>query len=229
MTRRRGNVIAAVLAAAVLGAAGAGAGAAQAAALAVDHPCYYSFGRAHEPIYLSGAGFTPNVQVNLTLLGQIYHTNNPTSAAGAFLVHFPAPAFSGTRSRVTLGANDGRNAASTRFYLTDVKADFNPSSGAPSRLRVRFTITGLGAVLAFLHRNPHASVFAHYIRPNGRLKGTRQFGHLSGPCGDLTTPRTRLLPYSSELGSWKIYFDTNRSYRKSERAQVAVNFTVRQV
>lgn len=228
MTRRIRNVIAALSIAAVVGAAGAGA-AAQAATLAVDHPCYYSFGRAHEPIYLTGAGFTPNVLVNLTLLGKIYHTNNPTSAAGAFRVHFAAPAFRGTRTRVTLGASDGRNATSTRFYLTDVKADFNPSSGAPSRLRVRFTITGLGAVLAFLHRNPHASVFAHYIRPNGRLKGTRQFGHLSGPCGDLTTPRTRLLPYSSELGSWKIYFDTNRSYRKSERAQVAVNFGVRQV
>ena len=94
---------------------------------------------------------------------------------------------------------------------------------------VRFTITGLGAVLAFLHRDPHGSVFAHYIRPNGRLKGTRQFGHLKGPCGDLTTPRTRLLPFSSELGSWKVYLDTNRAYKKRELAQVVVGFTVRPI
>ena len=78
MTERRiRHVIAALSVAAALGAAGAGA--AQAATLAVDHPCYYSFGRAHEPIYLSGAGFTPQVLVNLTLLGQIYHTNDPTT------------------------------------------------------------------------------------------------------------------------------------------------------
>jgi hypothetical protein len=223
--RRIRNVVAAISIAAALGAAGATA--AQAATLTVDHPCYYSFGRAHQPIRVVGGGFAPNAPVNLMLFGQPYHTT--ASATGGFRGTIPAPAFGATRARVTLSATDGSNTASTRFYLTDVKADFNPSSGAPSRLRVRFTITGLGAVLAFLHRNPHGSVFAHYIRPNGRLKGTRQFGHLSGPCGDLTTSRTRLLPYSSEFGSWKVYLDTNRAYKRRETAQVVVGFTVRPV
>jgi hypothetical protein len=223
--RRIRNVVAAASTAAAIAAAGATA--AQAAKLTVDHPCYYSFGRAHQTIRVVGAGFAPNAIVNLTLFGQPYHTT--ASAAGGFRGTIPAPAFGATRARVTLAATDGRNTASTRFYLTDVKADFNPSSGAPSRLMVRFTITGLGAVLAFLHRDPHGSVFAHYIRPNGRLKGTRQFGHLKGPCGDLTTPRTRLLPFSSELGSWKVYLDTNRAYKKRELAQVVVGFTVRPI
>ena len=44
-------------------------------------------------------------------------------------------------------------------------------------------------MLGFLHRDPHGTVFAHYIRPNGKLTGTRQFGHLTGPCGDLRTRR----------------------------------------
>ena len=130
-------------------------------------------------------------------------------------------------ARVDTGIEQGT--AVTSFYLTDVKADFNPSAGAPSRLKVRFTVTGLGAVLDFLHRNPHGSLFAHYIRPNGRVKGTRKFGHLRGPCGDLTTSRTRLLPYASELGNWKVYLDTNRSYRKREPAQVVVGFKVRRI
>jgi hypothetical protein len=221
--RRIRNVVAAVSIAAALAAAGATA--AGAATLTVDHPCYSSFGGAHEPIRVVGAGFAPRATVNLTLLGQPYHTT--ADATGGFRGRIPAPSFGGTRASVTLAATDGRNAASARFRLTDVKADFNPSSGAPSRLMVRFTVTGLGAVLDFLHRNPHGSVFAHYIRPNGALKGTRQFGHLSGPCGDLRTSRTRLLPYASERGTWKVYLDTNPGYKKREVAQVVVGFTVR--
>jgi hypothetical protein len=222
--RRTRNVVVAVCIAAALAI---GASAAQAATLTVDHPCYYSFGRAHQTIHVVAAGFTPGGTVNLTLFGQPYHAT--ADAAGGFRGTIPAPAFGGARARVTLAATDGRNAASTRFYLTNVTADFNPSSGAPSRLKVRFTVTGLGAVLAFLHRNPHGSVFAHYIRPNGRLKGTRQFGHLNGPCGDLRTSRTRLLPYGSELGLWRVYLDTNRSYKKREIAQLVVGFTVTRV
>ena len=225
--RRTRTVVAAVSIAAAVAAAGAGA--AQAASVTVDHPCYYSFGAAHERIVLTATGFKPGVQLNLTVLGQTFHTTARTDSAGYIRANFPAPALRGTRARVTMTASDGTNTASARFYLTDVRADFTPSSGAPSRLRVRFTITGLGAVLAFLRRDPHGSVFAHYIRPNGRLKGTRQFGHLSGPCGDLTTARTRLLPFSSELGSWKVYLDTNRAYKRRERAQLMVGFTVRAV
>jgi hypothetical protein len=225
--RRTRNVVAAVSIAGALVAASVGA--AQAASVTADHPCYYSFGTAHERIVLTATGFKPGVQLNLTFLGQTFHTNGFTDSAGRIRANFPAPALRGTRARVTLTAGDGTNTASTRFYLTDVKADFNPSAGAPSRLKVRFTITGLGAVLAFLRRDPHGSVFAHYIRPNGRLKGTRQFGHLSGPCGDLTTSRTRLLPFSSELGSWKVYLDTNRAYKRRETAQLVVGFTVRPV
>jgi hypothetical protein len=216
-----------VAAVAVAALSAAGAGAAPAATLTVDHPCYYSFGRAHRSIHVVGAGFAPNAPVALTLAGQPYHTT--ASPTGGFSGSIAAPAFRGARARVTLTANDGQNTAGATFYLTNVTADFNPSSGAPSRLKVRFTIAGLGAVLAFLHRNPHATVFAHYIRPNGKLKGTRQFGHLTGPCGDLRTSRTRLLPFASELGLWKIYLDTNRSYKRHEIAQPFVSFKVRRI
>jgi hypothetical protein len=216
-----------VAAVAVAALSAAGAGAAPAATLTVDHPCYYSFGGAHQSIHVVGAGFAPNAPVGLTLAGQPYHST--ASATGGFSGSIAAPAFRGARARVALTANDGRNTAGATFYLTNVTGDFNPSSGAPSRLRVRFTIAGLGAVLGFLHRDPHGTVFAHYIRPNGKLKGTRQFGHLTGPCGDLRTSRTRLLPFTSELGAWKIYLDTNRSYKRHELAQLLVGFKVRRI
>ena len=106
----------------------------------------------HETIRVVGAGFAPSGTININLFGQPYHTT--ADSTGGFRGTIPAPAFGGTRARVTLAATDGQNSASTRLYLTDVKADFNPSSGAPSRLKVRFTITGLGAVLPYSAATP---------------------------------------------------------------------------
>jgi hypothetical protein len=203
----------------------AGATAAQGATVTPDHPCYYSFSRTQQNVRLRLAGFRPGIQVNLTFLGRIFHTNRFTDAAGRVQAQFPAPSFRGTRTRISLTASDGTSSALTRFSLTDVRADFSPSRGSPAR-KVRFRITGLGSVLAALRRNPHSRVYAHYIRPNGRLKGTRKFGRLGGPCGDLVTSRTPLLPYAAERGTWTVYFDANQRYIRSERAQVLVTFKV---
>ena len=41
--------------------------------------------------------------------------------------------------------------------------------------------------------------------------------------------QNRLLPYSSELGLWRVYLDTNAGYKKREIAQLVVGFTVSRV
>ena len=43
----------------------------------------------------------------------------------------------------------------------------------------------------------------------------------------MLTGRIRLLPYSSELGTWRVYLDTNPTYKRREGARVSVGFTVR--
>jgi hypothetical protein len=45
----------------------------------------------------------------------------------------------------------------------------------------------------------------------------------------LRTGKIRLLPYPSELGSWRVYLDTNPTYKRREVAQVLIGFTVRTV
>ena len=59
-----------------------------------------------------------------------FHTNRFTDSAGRVRARFPAPSFRGTRTRLTLTASDGQNLARARFYLTDVRADFSPSTTA---------------------------------------------------------------------------------------------------
>ena len=45
----------------------------------------------------------------------------------------------------------------------------------------------------------------------------------------LRTAKIRLLPYPSELGSWRVYLDTNPTYKRRDAAQVVIGFTVRAV
>ena len=42
-------------------------------------------------------------------------------------------------------------------------------------------------------------------------------------------PGPGLLPFASELGAWNIYLDTNRGYKRHERAQLVVGVKVRRI
>jgi hypothetical protein len=153
----------------------------------------------------------------------------PARSDGTRSGFFPAPSLRFRQQRFTLSATDGVNNASVAVNVTKVLGDFTPSSGRPETLRAHFLVQGLGAVLDYLHRSPRGTVYAHYIRPNGKLKANRAIGSLSGVCGSLRTGKIRLLPYPSELGFWRVYLDTNPTYKRREAAQVVIGFTVRTV
>jgi len=93
---------------------------------------------------------------------------------------FPTPSLRFRQQRFTLSATDGVHNASVAVNVTKVLGDFTPSSGRPETLRAHFLVQGLGAVLDYLHRSPRGTVYAHYIRPNGKLKANRAIGSLSG-------------------------------------------------
>ena len=197
-----------------------GPAAAQAATVTVDHGCYF---KQRGTFKLSG--FTPNSTVQVRFAGRTL--SGPVFADGTRTGGFLIPPLSRNQQRFTMSASDGVHHASATVNATKVFGDFNPSSGRPETLRVRILVQGLGAVLESLHRNPHGTVYAHYIRPNGKLKANRRLGRLSGVCGSMLTGRIRLLPYSSELGTWRVYLDTNPTYKRHEGARVSVGFTVR--
>jgi hypothetical protein len=204
-----------------------GAAAADAATVTVDHPCYFRTTSTGQQVHFKLAGFTPNGPLTVRFGGRTL--TGTALSDGTRSGFFPAPSLRFRQQRFTLTATDGVNNASVAVNVTKVLGDFTPSSGRPETLKAHFLVQGLGAVLDYLHRSPRGTVYAHYIRPNGKLKANRAIGSLSGVCGSLRTGKIRLLPYASELGSWRVYLDTNRTYKRREVAQVFVGFTVRTV
>jgi hypothetical protein len=223
MSRISRHAIAACAAAA---ASLCGPAVADAATVTLDHPCYYQT-TPRQKINFRGAGFVPNAQGRASFAGQT--VGGPIGPTGAFSAGgFPTPRLTRNQQRFTLSVTDGTNHVNVPVNVTKVFGDFNPSTGRPETLRVRILVQGLGAVLESLHRNRHGTIYAHYIRPNGKLKANRRLGRLSGVCGAMITCRIRLLPYSSELGTWRVYLDTNPGYKRREVARVSIAFAVRQ-
>lgn len=224
MPRTRRLVIAASVAAVT---ALGGAAAADAATVTVDHPCYFRTNSTGQRVHFSLAGFTPNAPITVRFGGRtLTGTVRPDGTQSGY---FSAPSLRFRQQRFAMSASDGVNNSSVTVNVTKVLGDFTPSSGRPETLKAHFLVQGLGAVLDYLHRSPRGTVYAHYIRPNGKLKANRAIGSLSGVCGSLRTGKIRLLPYPSELGSWRVYLDTNPTYKRREVAQVLIGFTVRAV
>ena len=189
--------------------------AASAAQVQTDRPCYQD---NVGTVAVSGSGFEPNQPYQVTLDGQaLPNGSGTTDAAGGIAGSFQTPELSGSSVHAyTLGVVQGANAPTTGFSVTPFFADFNPGSGNPKKLRVRFKVFGFGLV----DRNPN--VYLHYVRPNGKLKRTIRLGRAQGACGTIKrTARKKLFPFNAERGHWKLQFDTHRRYR---RGQAGANF-----
>jgi hypothetical protein len=212
----------------VLALALCGGASAEAATLSVEHSCYFRTASTGQRINFTGSGFTPNANTLQVRFGGRVLTGR-VGAGGTFAGFFTAPSLRFRQQRLTLSASDGVNNATTTVAVTKVFGDFSPSSGRPETLTAHILVQGLGAALDALQRNSRGTVYAHYIRPNGKLKANRRLGSLSGACGSLRTGKIRLLPYRSELGAWRVYLDTNPTYKKHEVARVLIGFTVRLV
>lgn len=221
------NVRSTALAAALAIAAAAPA-VASAAQIQTDRSCYQD---NTGTIALSGNGFDPDQPYSVALDGRPLQTASPvsTGADGSVAGSVEVPQLSGTAVHAyTLTVTQGANTATTTFSVTPFLADFNPGSGNPKTLRVRFKVFGFGLV------DPHPMVYLHYVRPNGRLKRTIRLGRAQGVCGQISqTARKKLFPFGAERGSWRLQFDTNRRYRRGKAGvsflYYAINVTIRKV
>ena len=208
------NVRSTALAAALALAAAAPA-AASAAQVQTDRPCYQD---DTGTVAVSGSGFEPNQPYQVTLDGQaLPNGTGTTDAAGGIAGSFPTPQLDGNSVHAySLGIVQGANVPTTGFSVTPFFADFNPGTGNPKKLRVRFKVFGFGLV------NANPLVYLHYVRPNGKLKRTIKIGRAQGVCGTIKrTARKKLFPFNAERGHWKLQFDTHKRYRKG---QAGVNF-----
>jgi hypothetical protein len=180
---------------------------ASAATLAADSRCY----QETQEVVLRGEGFAPNRTVTISREGTPIGSAT-TDAAGAWRGKFATQELPRRRREQVydLAATDGTTSAVTRYRVTKVFADFSPGRGNPSTLRVRFTVNGFN-----LLRRP-ATVYLHYVRPNGKARRTISLGAAKGTCGVIRrTARRPLFPFTAERGRWILQFDTNKTYKRA--------------
>lgn len=167
------------------------------------------------------AGFTPGAALEVKVDTRILGTVHADAAGGGGFTWHP-PRAPGTRqggeAGHTLIVAQGLSVASKRFYSTRFGADFSPSAGDPNRLRTRFTAYGMGA---------RRTLYLHYVPPGSRhSKLNRPLGHLGGACGKLRSAGMRLFPFRPSTGTWKLQFDTRRSYSSRTIPRVTRGYIV---
>lgn len=190
------------------------AGPAQAATLTVDRPCF-RFSDPPADITLKGSGYTPGALVLLSS-GNGTIGNAIAKPDGTISTKFPIPAppdkgrYAHEKS-LTFKAVEGDNTGEVTFSSAEVFGDYNPGSGNPATLKVRFSAFGFG--IGTPAGQPMPTVFVHYVNPRGKLKQTISLGRGSGACGSIQkTSLRKLFPFKLTRGKWTLQFDTRKNY-----------------
>jgi hypothetical protein len=205
---------------------GAAPSAAAAATISVDRACYADPGQRKDTVILTGSGFTPNAQYQVTLDGRpLTGGTGTTDGAGNLSGTFTSPELAGgTRAhRYTLGVQEGANAPTATFQVSRLLADFTPAAGDPQSLKVRFEVFGFG--LSGVAAPP---IYLHYVRPgSGKVERTIRLGTGKGVCGTIPrTARHRLFPFPARRGTWRLQFDTSKTYVPGTKKSTFLFFTV---
>lgn len=202
--------------------------AARAASIAVDRACYADPSERRDTVRLTGTGFTPNAQYQVTLDGQPFAGGTGTTdGSGNLTGSFIAPDLPSGSNQHTfrVGVQEGANAPETAFTVSNLVADFTPASGDPKTLRVRFKFFGFGLSDA---APPPTPVYVHYVRPgDGKVQKTVRLGTARGACGAITrTARRRLFPFTPKAGTWKLQFDAQQKYVRGTAKTTFLFFTI---
>jgi len=206
-----------------------GAVAAQTAAAATvtfDKPCYLAAQPGLEKgqiVNFSGSGFVPNAPVSGTLDGTPIGSGS-ASPSGTITGSVNAPAthperFTGV---ATLSLGDGTNSVTASFQVSDLSADFLPSTGNPRTQKVRFYVYGFDAFQAALGAKTHQNVYLHIVDPRQRVRANKKLGRTKGSCGTLRSARQRIMAFEPIPGSWRYVFDLEKTYRQKPRTARAV-------
>jgi hypothetical protein len=184
---------------------------AHATAVQTDRACYLQTDRTN--VTVSGNGFAAGQPYSVLLDGTPLTSQvNTIDANGTMQGAFAPPMLAGDELQRTfkVAVSSDTLTAETQFTVTRLKANFSPSEGDPTKLRVRFSVAGFGLAA------PNPDVYVHYVTPGGRLKKTVRLGKASGQCGRIErTAKRRLFPFSHpSLGKWQLQFDTSKSFTK---------------
>jgi hypothetical protein len=197
--------------------------AAHGAAVQTDRTCYLQTDRTN--VTVSGNGFTPGRPYSVSLDGTALTGGLGTmDAGGAMEGAFAPPALTDDELErtFTVAVTSDALTAQSQFTVTRLKADFTPSEGDPTKLRVRFSVAGFGLAM----HDP--DVYVHYVTPKGRLKQTIRLGKATGQCGRIArTAKRRLFPFRAPaLGKWRLQFDTSKSFTKGVKGSKFLFYSV---
>ncbi len=156
------------------------AGSAQAAQVRVDRACYP--GDAEEQIKISGDGYLPNTDY-LLLLDNGVVGSGTADALGRVTTETaaPSPPESGSRAHDRghkVEIRQGSLRASAGFRSARIFGDFNPGSGDPAKLRVRFSVFGFGIETRPGEKQPR--IYVHYVDRKGKSRKTVALGQRQG-------------------------------------------------
>jgi hypothetical protein len=185
--------------------------AAHGASVQTDRTCYLQTDRTN--VTVSGNGFPAGRPYSVSLDGTALTGGLGTmDAGGAMQGAFAPPALTADELErtFTVAVTADAVAAQSQFTVTRLKANFTPSEGDPTKLRVRFSVAGFGLAM----HDP--DVYVHYVTPKGKLKQTVRLGKATGQCGRIArTAKRRLFPFHRPaLGKWQLQFDTSKSFTK---------------
>jgi hypothetical protein len=194
-----------------------------AAAVQTDRTCYLQTDRTN--VTVSGTGFTPGRPYSVLLDGTGLSSQvNTIDANGAMQGAFAPPALAQDELERTfkVSVTSDTLAAQTQFTITRLKANFTPSEGDPTKLRVRFAVAGFGLAA------PNPDVYVHYVTPKGKLRHTVRLGKATGQCGRIArTAKRRLFPFRRPaLGKWQLQFDTSKSFTKGVTGSTFLFYSV---
>jgi hypothetical protein len=197
--------------------------AAHGAAVQTDRTCYLQTDKTN--VTVSGNGFTPGRPYGVTLDGTALTGGlGTTDAGGAMQGAFAPPALADDEleRRFTVGVTSDQISATSTFTVTRLRANFSPSEGDPTRLKVRFSVAGFGLA------SPSPDVYVHYVTPAGRLKETIRLGQATGQCGRIVrTAKRKLFPFSRPtLGKWNLQFDTSKAFTRGNNTSKFLFYSV---
>jgi hypothetical protein len=185
--------------------------AAHGAVVQTDRTCYLQTPKTN--VTVSGNGFTPGRPYSVLLDGTALSSQLTTvDANGTMQGRFAPPMLEPDELErtFTVGVTSDALSAQAQFTVTRLKANFAPSQGDPTKLKVRFSVAGFGLA------SPNPDVYLHYVTPRGRLRHTIRLGKATGQCGRIArTARRKLFPFRNpSLGKWQLQFDTSRSFTR---------------
>jgi hypothetical protein len=197
--------------------------AAHGAAVQTDRTCYLQTDKTN--VTVTGNGYTPGRPYSVSLDGTALTGGVGTMDAGGAMQGAFAPpmlAADELERTFTVGVSSDALAAQTTFTVTRLKANFTPSEGDPTKLKVRFSVAGFGLAT----HNP--DVYVHYITPKGTLKQTLRLGRATGQCGRIArTAKRRLFPFKvPALGKWQLQFDTSKAFAKGVNGSTFLFYSV---